>query len=291
MFKCILLIAVAVFSLTQQATATDPANGKPIPYGVFVKILKKSDVAKLDTLVSKGYDFNKPLDKGKKPSDEINDLTLWPIVNAVKSNNLPVIKYLIKHGVNLDVENEDSNCAVFTSPISTALENKNFTLFKLLVESGAHLSYKDKYESNYISDRCLYYLIDYNNFDLLKYALQHNANPNASYCFGDFCTHPMAMATKENNLDILKLLVKHGGDVNYQDPHGSSSLLIAIMNKNIKTVKYIMSNGGDASKCGNNGESLEKKSPLAYAKEIGDKDIIAELMKYNPTEACPKEEE
>ena len=291
MFKRILLIAAAVFSLAQQAEATEPTNGKPIPYEVFVEILKTGDIAKLDALFSQGYDFNKPLDKSDNPNEEISDLTLYPIVNAVESNNIKVIKYLIKHGVNLDVENEDTRIADFTSPISAALNNGNIKLFKLLVESGAALSFPDKYASGYISDRCLCQLIDYDDINLIKYALKHNANPNASYCFGDVCKHPIAMATEQNNLNILKLLVKHGGNVNYQDPHGTSPLIIAIKNKNIKIVKYIMANGGDPNKCGNYREKPQKKSPLSFAKEVGDNDIIYELMKYNPKKECPKEED
>ena len=51
-----------------------------------------------------------------------------------------------------------------------------------------------------------------------------------------------------------------------------------------------MNNGGDPNKCGTEGNDPVNRSPLTYAKETGDKDIIAELMKYNPKEECPKEE-
>ncbi|MCR5258708.1 MAG: hypothetical protein K6E40_11195, partial [Desulfovibrio sp.] len=77
MFKCILFIVAVVCSLPQQAIAVEPASGKPIPYGVFVKILEKGDVAKLDALVSQGYDLNKPLEKDDTVDEAIRDLTSW----------------------------------------------------------------------------------------------------------------------------------------------------------------------------------------------------------------------
>ena len=291
MFKCIciLFIAAVVCSLPQQAIAVEPASGKPIPYGVFVKILEKGDVAKLDALVSQGYDLNKPLEKDDTVDEEIRDLTSWPIVDAVEANNFPIIKYLIKHDVNLNVEN-DTHIAFFIRPISSAIQKNNITLFKLLVESGASLTWPNKYAKGYLTDGCLCALVEYKNIEILKYALNHNAIPNASFCEGDSCTHPLAIAAKQNSLDIFKLLVKYGGDVNYQAPYGQTSLITAIANENIEIVKYIMNNGGDPNKCGTEGSDPVNRSPLTYAKETGDKDIIAELMKYNPKEECPKEE-
>ena len=279
MFKHCLFVAALFFGFIQQAVAAAPAQDKAIPYGVFAAILETGDVAKLEALIAQGYDCNKPLKKGEETEPENRELKSWPIVDATRANSYPIVKCLIAHDVDLNVEN-DAHVAVSQRPVNYY----NITMFKMLVEDGAQLSWPDQYGGG-ISDGCLCEIIRNNDTELLTFALKHGARPNASNCRGDICRHPMAMASAQNDLETMKILVRHGGDVNYQDPYGTSALIVAIRNGNLELVQFILANGGDPEKSGNNGDNLvDAKIPLAYAKELGHEAIVAELLKYGAKE-------
>ena len=281
MCKCLLVFVVFCFNLTQQAFAA-PTSGNPIPYAVFAEILKTDDVGKLEELIAQGYDCNKPLKKGDETAPEDKDLKAWPITEAARANSYPLVKCLLAHDVDANAEN-DAHVAVSLRPITYAAHYYNVTMFKLLVENGVQLSWPDQYADG-LFDGCLCDIIYNKDSELLKFALEHGAHPNASNCGGDICMHPMAMAADQNNLQTLKLLVRYGGDVNYQDPYGTSTLLVAIKNGNLEIVQFILANGGDPNKYGNNGKGIDTKTPLAYAKELGNNAIIAELLKYDAKE-------
>ncbi|MCR5562739.1 MAG: ankyrin repeat domain-containing protein [Desulfovibrio sp.] len=204
------------------------------------------------------------------------------MVEATRVNSYPVVNCLIAHNVDLNVEN-DAHVAVSLRPITYAAGYYNVTMFKLLVEAGAKLSWPDRHGGN-LFDGCLCDIIQNKDTELLKYALGYKASANASNCQGDYCRHPMAMAAGQNDLETLKLLVRHGGDVNYQDPYGTSTLIVAIRNGSLELVRFILANGGDPQKPGTNGDAIDQKLPLAYAKELGNDAIAAELLKYGAKE-------
>ena len=278
MFKSFLFAAALLCSLAQQAAAL-PAKGSAIPCGVFAEILAKGDIAKLEAMIAQGYDVNAPLKKGEETAPEDRELKSWPIVEAAKANSYPAVKCLLAHGADLNVEN-DAHVALSLRPITYAAGSGNVAMFKMLTEAGAKLSWPDQYVDNGLFDGCLCDIIHNKDTELLKYALGYKANPNASNCQGDYCRHPMAMAAGQNDLEALKLLVRHGGDVNYQDPYGTSALLVAIRNGSLEVVRFILENGGDPQKPGTDGDAIDQKVPLAYAKELGHDAIIAELLKY-----------
>ena len=153
-------------------------------------------------------------------------------------------------------------------------------MLKLLIDAGANLSWPASALNNLMFDGCLSRIIENADDELLEYALQNGAKPNASSCYGDSCTYPLAEAVKKNNMDAVRILLKHGCDVNYQDPYKANALMIAMKNNNSKLVDLLLQYGADIYKEGNDGTTLETKTPLEYAKTINNREILALVSKY-----------
>ena len=245
-----------------------------IPETLYSDIIDSCDIEKLDYLINKGYNMNAPLEK--KDSDDFKE---YPLTYAVSKNAVPVVKYLIKRGVDLDVEN-DIPIAGSERAVTLASDKYNVTMLKLLIDAGARLSWPNADMDNRMFDGCLCNIIDNSDNEILKYALEHGAMPNSSSCSGDCCRHPLAEAVHKNNIEAIRILLKNGADVNYQDPYGSSPLIIAIKNDNSVILNLLLQYGADVNKEGNDGTNLEMKTPLDYANEKNNKEILAILSKY-----------
>ena len=265
------LIAVFIFSFTLPVCT---ANCREIPDEVFKKIIESGDTTRLEQMIAQGYDINKPLLKKDK-----DNLKTWPLADAVEANSFPIVKCLLKHGADPNVENE-TDIAGSERPVTYAADKYNVTMLKLLVEAGARLSWSVEALGGGLFDGCLCSIIHNRDNVLLKYALEHGASPNSASCAGDSCIHPMAMAAKQKDMEALKLLVRHGGDLNYQDPYHMSTLLVAIQKNNLEMTRFILENGGDPNKVGNTGEDYTPMKALQFAKQLGNASIIAVLEKY-----------
>lgn len=79
------------------------------------------------------------------------------------------------------------------------------------------------------------------------------------------------IATEKNNLDLLKDMVKHGGDVSLaRNDDGTTALHIAVNDGNVEFVKFLLDHGADADKPDKNGWK-----PRALADQQGHEEIKA----------------
>ena len=250
-------------------------NTSNIPEDVYIEIVENSDIEKLDSLIKQGYDLNAPLS-----TKDIDDFKVYPLTYAVSKNSIPVVKYLINHGADLNVENE-VDTAGSERAITLASDKYNVTLLKLLINAGAKLSWPVPIMDNGMFDGCLCNIIENNDDELLKFALENGAMPNSSSCSGDYCRHPLAAAVEKNNINAVRILLNNGSDVNYQDPYKSSALIIAIKNNNKEIMNLLLQYGADVYKKGNDGTTLETKTPIEYAKEKNNREALSILMNHS----------
>ncbi len=84
---------------------------------------------------------------------------------------------------------------------------------------------------------------------------------------------PLMTAVIVNNLKVLEFLIRHGANVNFINKRGvySSILERAVYKKNIVTVKLLVENGADIF------FNSYKSSIFEHAKEVGNLEIIAFL--------------
>nr|GEZ23101.1 potassium channel AKT1-like [Tanacetum cinerariifolium] len=75
-------------------------------------------------------------------------------------------------------------------------------------------------------------------------------------------------AAEENKLDLLKQIVKYGGDVTLPKSNGSTALHVAVCEGNIEIVKYLLKKGADIDKPDDHGWT-----PRDLAEQQGHHDI------------------
>lgn len=73
----------------------------------------------------------------------------------------------------------------------------------------------------------------------------------------------LCMASKRNDLNVMKGLLKHGLLVDSKDHHGSTAIQIAVSENNIEMVKLLVMNGADV-----NDHSLKNKIPPENLKDF-----------------------
>lgn len=78
----------------------------------------------------------------------------------------------------------------------------------------------------------------------------------------------------KNNIDMVKLLLENGADVNLKDRHGNDALWKAIINYNFEIVKLLVESGADPFKADN----PENYSDYDCAKDL--MPVTEEIIKY-----------
>lgn len=115
--------------------------------------------------------------------------------------------------------------------------------------------------------------------EIIKILLEHGENPNEidNDRFGSTPLHyavTYGKITPEMRVNIMKLLIEYGADINIQDGQGNTSLHIAMQYINFNIAKYLIDNGADLNIINNEG-----KTPIDIAKEINNKEAINYLNK------------
>lgn len=86
---------------------------------------------------------------------------------------------------------------------------------------------------------------------------------------------PLIFATKRGNSAVVELLIKHGADVNLQNPDGNTALHFAAMNNSSKIISVLRNNHADdeiTNRC--------KETPLNCAARNGNAAAMQELIDW-----------
>lgn len=153
------------------------------------------------------------------------------LMHAIKTNNMNIIKAVLKELPNISLSNKNETATSIANKISD--DNLKKLIFNLLEET------KKQYD--------LYVKISESNPDIssLKALLNtipkvmntQNIDRNALY---------IALDTKKN-LEIIKLLIAHGANVNQVFKNGKTPLILAIESKDIDAVGELLAAGANPS--------------------------------------------
>jgi len=158
-----------------------------------------------------------------------------PLIMAIQQAHSSVVKYLVKQGANIYVNNDE--------PIERALSGKNIEIVDYLLSQGADL---------YLADnKYIIHAINTGNLIMTQYLISKGANTHIPYTFEekDGPIHYasdglLILAIFSNHLDIVKLLVNHGADVNLGN---GVPLECATVNNYVSIIKYLKSQGATSS--------------------------------------------
>ena len=121
-----------------------------------------------------------------------------------KCKNNSVLWGIVAYGSNDILEKKLKDDSDLNFMLRLAVATNNFENVKFLIEKGADIN---KSDDGYY--KCaLYYAVYYNNYDMTKYILDLNLT---------YIDEGVCVAAKNNNIDILKLLLDNGANVNNKE--------------------------------------------------------------------------
>jgi len=200
---------------------------------------------------------------------EEDDFKQAPLYYALEGNNIELIKYLVKHGADINVP-----CYLEETPLTWALKNKKFDLAKKLIEDADLKTNVNIRETDRSAQSTpLYYALENNNIEMIKYLVEKGANITLP-C--NYSTIPIKNAIEKNNLAIFKILIENSKEFNINTPNseGESVIFDAIIKRKSEILNYLIEKGADLNKF-----CCKNWTPLGLAININEPFIMETLVK------------
>lgn len=113
------------------------------------------------------------------------------------------------------------------------------------------------------------------HLNIVKLLIKHGANVNHQT---KTLSTPLRAASFQGRLDIVSYLVAHGADVNMTNAYNNTSLMISAYKGHTDVVSFLLEQGADPNQQAHCGATA-----LHYAAECGHKSICSELLDYGAT--------
>lgn len=192
-------------------------------------------------------EFKKFTDEKKDFDGILNNDDESFLMYVCKTSTIVNINYLLEKGHNLNKTNGDGN-----SSLSSACSNNILEVIEFLIGKGA------KFECNDQKWNLLHFASYSNPNENVIQFLCKSIDPNSLTENGET---PLMLACKNNNLSILKLLLKFQPNLNQKDTgEGSTPLHYAVIFDKLDIVKLLLENNSDP-----NSKDKYGYTPLLYA--------------------------
>jgi len=145
-------------------------------------------------------------------------------------------------------------------------------LLKEMLKEGASVDTKDKSGYTPLHWVCFKGMVGENRAEMAEILIEAGADVNSALPI--YGPSIISTACGIGNLDIVKLLVEHGVDVN-DDLDGSTPLIQAIHGGNVELVEYLLAHGAIVDKSDING-----KTPMKIAVAVERPEMVAILEKH-----------
>ncbi len=193
------------------------------------------DMDRIKFLISKGADVNKQDSQG------------WtPLANAARQRKDKVAALLIEHGADPNLASDG------TTPLIAAVMRDSVPTVDVLLKNGAKIE-----EVGPEGYRPLSIAIADSRYDAAKALIEHGADINAAS--GEDGLTPLMVAAAQTGpaegarflpgsvrpIDIAKMLVKKGADVNAKAKNGMTPLMIAATHNSPPMIGLLMDAGAD----------------------------------------------
>ncbi len=180
------------------------------------------------------------IEKGANPN-QMDDKHNNALIYAAKGNKMEIVRLLADHTDDVNKPNKEGHTA-----LTNAIKYNDLKIAQFLINEGAKLMVTDQngYDLGYhLIDAFRGDIDDFN--ERFRFLTDRGYDPLILQKDGTSLIH---LAAKKNNLDLLKLLLSKGIDINHQDNHGQTVLHIAAMQSgNNEILKYLLGKGADKS--------------------------------------------
>lgn len=156
-----------------------------------------------------------------------------PFFMAVVNNKYDMIDLFLRYGVDINRKYETGDYTI----IWIALVKNDLSLVKYLYERGARLDTTDTLSNNIL----LYYINTINGnkdaYPIIKFLVEHGVDINYENKKG---YTPLTEAIKINDIDLVKYLVELGANVNKPNKSGITPIAYAVVLNNFPIATYLV---------------------------------------------------
>ncbi|MBD2072923.1 ankyrin repeat domain-containing protein [Phormidium sp. FACHB-592] len=174
-------------------------------------------------------DDDEELDDDRIEYDEDN---VSPLIRAILQDDLAQVERLLEAGAELNPSSWDTEV-----PLVAAVYQGDPMMIQTLIAAGANL---DKLDFS-VDARPLGMAIKQDRPDLVKQLLNAGASPEG----GDLSWTGLTVAIEKNNLPILQMLLEAGADPNTGMEDDDRAIMHAVWHGNLDMVKLLITNGAD----------------------------------------------
>ena len=212
---------------------------------------------------------------GPVSAKDFNETASQLLLNAVKNNDLEQVKQAFVMGADPNYLQSRSD-----APFNRAIRNaKSTAIVQCFIDNGVDVNFKAEGNGTYPS--ALASAFSERRLDIMELLLNAGADPNLSFD-GEiekdhkiYDIHGVTIAfwavrsDEPIYLNILKLLIEKGANVNKADSMGNTPLLEACEQGKLESVKILLANGAKP-----NQATLKAEKPLDLAIKSGNRELI-----------------
>lgn len=218
-------------------------------------------------------DFKKEIDKLDEDFDvNIRDNTdNYLLTYAILFNKLDIVKLLLTRGAVVDILDQEERSILFI-PIRYGY---NDILKNLLEDNSNKIGISIVNIRDKKGNIPLHYAIMHNNLNAIKLLLKHDSNVNI---FNDDGLNSLHIAVYTKKLDICQEIIKSNINLNSKNKNGESALHIAVSLESDNIVEELLNNGINTDIQDNNNQY----TALHYAININNRNIFNMIINKNP---------
>ena len=208
------------------------------------------------------------------------------LYKACETGYTEMVSLLIENGADVNDVNMGERYGktlIYATPLHYAAFFGHFEIVQILLENGARLC-----ERNLLGETALCIAVKKGHCEMFKYLIQKGADAN----IWKGMQGPVMIAIIYSQMDGMKLLLKHGAEVNFQHFENQTPLQYAIKNQNLEIIHELLAHGANPNFLiqEDHMEEDHMEEPrfpaLEQALKTGSLEIIKSLVKNGADEVC-----
>ncbi len=174
------------------------------------------------------------------------------------------VKRLVERGAEIDARNSAG-----LTPLHEAVKRDQLEIVKYLIENGAKV---DAIVPD-IDFQPIHYAASHKRLEVADYLISKGADVDARNNEGDTPLIAAARIPRNEDLRMIKLLVKNGAKITAINSAGCQAICYAAEQENLPLIEFLFSKGADLNFKAPNGAT-----PLVYAILSGNSDIVEFML-------------